>query len=283
MEARKLEFDGKVELLTLDELRQTVKAKEAGIRKSVEHFQVFDDVMEIIDKEGIKINTLPIYASGGANAKRIEIAEKYVGEKALPAWYLDKVSGEVSFPDFDNQETSMKVRIEFCERGITTSVGKLVLVCTNGMTAFKGDIASTYGSNKMGYESLLNNMKIWIHELQEKNDIYNGLIDRMKNVAADAISLESTIGKLQMLAVGQAYCGGEKAPFNIGQVSNFTKSIILQNDEKEINNLWDLYNIGTNIQKPDLMDMSQISNNNYELTQFFMNEYLQEEVLPAQF
>ena len=96
MSTRTLEFKEKAnEILSLDELRLSVKAKEAGINRNLEHYQVFDKVIDLLAKNNINYTPLPIHVSS-SGSKLIEIAEKYVGEKNIKAWYLDKITGVIT-------------------------------------------------------------------------------------------------------------------------------------------------------------------------------------------
>lgn len=277
MSTRTLEFKEKAnEILSLDELRLSVKAKEAGINRNLEHYQVFDKVIDLLAKNNINYTPLPIHVSS-SGSKLIEIAEKYVGEKNIKAWYLDKITGIITLDDMKDNISVPRINIEYNERGINIAFGKHVLICSNGMTAFKGDMFSTFGPEKVHFEKGLEMIKGWILELDKKNKIYDSIISQMNSIDIDYEEIPNIIGSLELKAVEQAYLNGPPAPFNISQISTFSKNILKSSKkDKELNklkNLWDLYNIGTYIQKPEFMDMGTINQNNYLFTKFIIDKY----------
>jgi hypothetical protein len=272
---RVLEFKEKQEVITLDELKLSVTAKAAGVKRQIEHFNIFDDILEKCVKQNYNTLVSPIYVAGGVSAKKIPALEPHVGVNNIQAWYLDKITGTITFPSFNNELTTCKINIEHSDRGLSIAFGKVVLICSNGMTAFRSDIVTTYGEGKLNYNQCLELVEKWLYELPEKNEQYDNLITQMINRPIIKEAIPELIGKLELKAVEQAYCKGDEAPFNISQVSNFSKNIITSyKEEKPITNVWELYNAGTLIQKPNLMDISTINNTNFLLTDFFMKEYL---------
>ena len=274
--SRTLEFKEKHEVLELSELQQTLTAKSVGKKRHLEHFDVFNDLSQILSSTGIDHNLQPITVHGGGCASVFPMAEEKFGEKALEAHYLTKVYGEIKIDTHASHDISNLLRVEYSDRGTTVSFGKMVLVCSNGMTAFRGDILSTYGNDKMPYENILEVVKSWMNELEKKSVAYDNLIGHMmRSPIPDGDALAQLIGKLQQRAVAQAYLNGPQAPLNISQVSNFTKNVMTNYDEnpEDMQSLWDLYNVATNLQKPTLIDSSTISNTNFAMTNFIMDEY----------
>jgi hypothetical protein len=274
MSTKTLEFKEKAnEILSLDELRLSVKAKEAGINRNLEHYQVFDKVIDLLAKNNINYTPLPIHVSS-SGSKLIEIAEKYVGEKNIKAWYLDKITGIITLDDMKDNISVPRINIEYNERGINIAFGKHVLICSNGMTAFKGDMFSTFGSDKVPFEKGLEMIKGWILELDTKNKIYDNLIAQMNTIDINYEEIPNIIGSLELGAVEQAYLNGPPSPFNISQVSTLSRNIIKEMKKgNEFKNVWDLYNLGTWIQKPDQMDMATINQNNYLFTKLIIDKY----------
>jgi len=276
-----LEFkDKRSEVLTLDELKTTLIAEDAGGKLSkalpVDHFKVFDAISDTLNAGNIEHEVSPITVYGGKFAKKVPYVERHLGvENALQAHWLSKVYGEIILPKNGLDGIRSMIRVEYHDRGLSVSYGKHVLVCSNGMTAFRGDILSTYGSNKMDYEHILQIVESWVNKLDEKSEQYNKIITTMMETDVDKSALPKMIGKLQMFAVNQAYLDTTTtAPFNIGQVSSFTKGVLKNLDKEEkLDTVWDLYNVGTMIQKPNQMDLAHISENNFNFTNFICEEY----------
>lgn len=269
-----LEFKDSIEVLTLPELRETIQARDLGRNKQVEHFEVFDNIVSILDKNSVTYNVNPIVIPKYGQTKFIERVEEVHGKGALPALFVNKAFGSIEIPAFRNDETSVEIRIDHHDKGLSVSFGKVVLICSNGITAFRGDTASTFGNGKMKYEQVLELVAGWIANADLKNKQYDNLIFGMKSTPFISETLPEIIGDMQMKAVGQAYCSGPLAPLNISQVSSFTKDILNNQEEvKELKTVWDLYNIGTNLQKPDKMESTNIIATNLALTEYFINKF----------
>jgi len=271
---RKLEFKDKFEQLTLEELNATCKIKNADGKHIVEPQKVFTDVIDLIKQNEIVYDLRPIIAKGGQHALYNTDLIPYVGENNIKAYTLLRTSGIITFPALQDDETTMQIRIDVSERGITMATGKLVLVCTNGMTAFKEDLLSTYGSSKIQYEQALGLVENWIHKMPETNKKYNELIVGLKNTKVNKDAVNNMLGKLLYQAVDANRPGNNFiSPLNVSQVSAFTNAYIEKDDDSEINNGWDLYNLGTNLLKHDNMDMTIIAERNFAFTNFMLKDF----------
>lgn len=271
---RILSFTDKTEVLTIDELYASCKLKNADGKHIVEPHRVYSDTLELMGKHNIGFEILPIIAKGGTHALYNEDLASYIGTpNHIKAYTLLRTSGIITFPEFNNNETTMQLRIDVTERGITLSTGKLVLVCTNGMTAFKGDICATYGQGKIQYDHALQVVENWIMNMRTNSERYDKMIATMKAIPVQQNETQTMIGKLMYQAV-KGNMDNFVAPMNITQVSSFTNSYIekLKNEER-IATVWDLYNIGTDLFKHDTMDMTIIAERNFNFSQFILNDY----------
>ena len=278
---RILNFVDKIEDLSFEELQQTLKTEDAGGKLSkilpAERHQVISEVCEIFDKNGISLEVGNIKAQGGKFAKKVPYIEKQIGvDNVLESYWLQKLSTDLILPSTEDDEgTRSMIKFEYHDRGMTLSYGKNVLVCSNGMVAFRGDVMSTYGNGKMDYSNIKEVLGAWAKTHEEKSSKYISLINQMKEISVNPNEIINMIGKLEMQAVKQAYVSNETlAPFTISQVSAFTKGILNnQKEEQKNESLWDLYNMGTEIQKPEHMEIADISRNNFAFTNFVQQEY----------
>lgn len=268
----------KAEVLTLDELYSSCKLKNADGKHIVEPHRVFADTVELLNKHNITYDMLPIIAKGGTHALYNEDLAGYIGvDHDIRAYTLLRTSGIITMPSYSDNETTMQIRLDVTERGITLSTGKLVLVCTNGMTAFKGDLISTYGQGKIQYEHALQVVENWVQGLEQKNAEYNRLIEKLKAVKVNESSVKTMIGKLMYQAV-DGNINNYVAPLNVTQVSSFTNALIerernTEDDHLNIHTGWDLYNLGTDLFKHDNMDMTIIAERNFAFTNFMMKDF----------
>lgn len=277
METRKLEFKEGIETLTFPELKSTLTALGIGEKSRIEHFQVIEDVCELLDKHNLPFQVDSISVAGNKFAKVFKIAEEKYGEKAVEAHYLTKINAPITIANFENLGTHPQIRIEYHDRGLSVAFGKVVQICSNGMTAWRGDIATTFGKEKMNYDQIKEHVRGWLANFEAKNNQYNDLIRTLINTPTDTAKIINSIGKLEMMAVNQAYGNKELAPLNISQVSQFTKGIIDKWDsEKQLYNItngWDILNLATEHQKPSKVDMATINETNLALCSFFINEF----------
>ncbi len=272
MERKLFEKQEKFEHINYAELNASCKLKNADGKHIVEPQRVFHDILEEINNRNIAYEMLPIVAKGGTHALYNEDLAPYVGENNIRAYTLLRTSGIITFPSFTNEETTMQLRIDVSERGITLSTGKLVLVCTNGMTAFRGDVCTTYGNTKMLYEQALNQTKSWLIQMEEKSNQYDKLISTLKKIEVDKNATETLIGKLLYQAVDANQNNSFLAPLNVTQVSAFTGAYI-EKGHQEIKTGWDLYNLGTDLLKHEHMDMTIIADRNYAFSQFMLKDF----------
>lgn len=255
----------------MPELSQTIKARDIGRKRNIEHFEVLEHIGGLLSKYNLDFEFKPISASKGTMIERVE--EQY-GKNALEAAYLTKVFANIHINNWKSNGISNEIRMNYNEKGMELSFGKVVLVCSNGMTAFRGDVINTYGKDKVSHEQAMELLKSWIITAEEKNKMYDDLIQGMRNQPVIKDVLTELIGDLEILAVKQAYCKGDTAPFNIGQVSSFTRALMDQaEDVKPIETVWDMYNVGTNLFKPNVMQMENIIESNLALTEFIVKKY----------
>lgn len=269
--SRVLEFKEKTETLSLDELKQTIKAKDIG-RTNIEHVDIIEIISEIMDKNGIKYELQPIVATGGKNVAYIERVEEQFGKKSLEASLLNKVFARFKITNFMDALHADEIRFNFNDKGFELAYGKLVLVCTNGATMFRGDTLSNYGKDKLSFDKIKDVFGAWMVGIEEKSTKYIDVINNMQKLSIDSRELIYTIGELQEKAVRQAYLKGPDAPFNIGQVSSFTKAL-LEEESKLPATVWDLYNVGTSIMQPVKMDTENIISSNVEWSEYLINKF----------
>ncbi|HMA68766.1 MAG TPA: hypothetical protein VKN74_02765 [Candidatus Mcinerneyibacterium sp.] len=277
MEQRVLDFKEKIEKLSLDELKSSIQAREiSGYSRTlpVEHFQLWEDILETLDKKNIQYDVQHICAAGGKNARRIKRVEEQIGKDTLGATWLQKLIGKIIIKDLANDESSASLGIAFHDKGIQVSYGQNIIVCNNFSIMNASNTVTTFGKNSFNnYGNFLQVINAWIteHEKLRKSDL--DTIETMKTISIDEHNvMPSIIGKLQMKAVEATYLKGKTAPFNIGQVSTFTKNY-LESKSDNVKNLWELYNHGTNIMKPEIVDISTLQPQIIQFTNFINEEF----------
>lgn len=280
---RTLDFKNNLEVLTLDELSMTQKEDEVGFvsKQRLRHDDFIFDIGRRITSAGLEMEQEPIYIRKGGpstapNANVYPFLEEKWGENALQAHVIRKLVTRINITTMQNKETQASIGIGFNQHGIILAFGQNVFVCSN-MSIWGENVISNYGSSKMGTQEVLARFDDWMAGYEVKRKIDLKIISAMKRREASHKIIPDLIGQMQMAAVRQAYLKGEQAPFNISQITDFTKNYLkrLQNEEQlEIRNIWDLYNIGTRLLRANEMrDLEPIFHQNQVFGNFLMDKF----------
>lgn len=268
-----------VEEIELDDLRRTIKTQDQkGLSKilPIEHYEVFDRVLDTLTSN--KLNAAPdlIYASGGRNAKIIKKVEELMGQDRITeSYWLQKIIGTVSIMDYADGESIAKVAISYTPEGVFLAYGQEVRVCRNMSILGRSNLIDL---SRIGLDKALQIVQAWAITHAEKRALETGKLQSMKSIELIGGDVERAIGKLHKAAVNQAYLDRKiRAPFTIHQLTGFTKGI-MQQDTDSINTLWDLYNVGTAIMRPHESEFSTVLTQNVNWAEFLLKEYDSSEV-----
>ena len=266
------------EELELADLRRTIKMQDQkGLSKilPIEHYEVFDRVIDNLTNNRLNVQPDLVYAAGGRYAKVTKKVEELMGlEKITDSYWLQKVVGSVSIMDYQNDESIAKVAISYSPEGVFLAYGQMIRVCKN---------LSVLGSpnfidlSRIGLDKAMQIVQAWAITHAEKREFEVSTLNRMKGIEVNINDVDRAIGKLHKAAVNQAYLNrGSKAPFTITQLSGFTKGIL--NNQAPISTLWDFYNVGTAIMRPSENEFSTVLQQNVNWSEFLLKEYDSKEV-----
>ena len=263
-----------VEEIGLDDLRRTVLTRDQkGLSKTIpiEHFEVFDRVLDSLSSNRLNVQPDLIYASGGRNAKVISKVEELMGiDKVTEAYWLQKILGTISIMDYADQESIAKIAISFSPDGIFLAYGQEVRICRNMSILGKTNFIDL---SKIGLDKAMQIVNAWAITHEQKRELEMGVFHNMKQIEVNMNHIDRAIGKLHKAAVTQAYINRkDPAPFTIHQLTGFTKGL-LQHGVEPINTLWDLYNVGTSIIRPMDNEFSTALQQNVGWADFLLKEY----------
>ncbi len=275
-------FENNLEVLTLDELGRTQREENVGTAVTkVRHHSFIEDVCEQIDKRSLKPRMDDIYVRKGGpstapNANVYPFLEEQYGKNAIEAHVVRKLVTKVFIDAYNDKLSQSTIGIGFNQHGMILAYGQNVHVCNN-MSIWGENVLSNYGSSKMSSKEMFARFGDWLDAMDEKRKVDQAIIVQLQEMAADHGALPHLIGKMQMAAVRQAYMQGDQAPFNINQVTDFTKNYLKrmkQEDKLEINTMWDVYNIGTRLLRAtDVRDLEPIYHQNQVFGNFIADEY----------
>jgi len=283
MDKRQLFLKEKIEILTLDELKLTVNAKDMGYAsrtRSVSHFQFIEDIMHILTEAGHVGELDHIYCAKSAGTKLIPKIEEELGTKqVLEAFLLDKVTGKIILKQLstNNPELSGSIAFSYHDKGLDLAFGSHVWDCSN-MSIFGENVMHTYGSKKdVNYPRMLEVFSDWCSNLESMHERDLAIINSMKKMTVTGIEMLRFIGKLMVRAVESNMGMKVVAPLNVTSVGEVTRGIIRLKGEKFYEGpdctLWEFYNFMTSVIKGNRTDITTLITDNAAIGNMMVEEY----------
>lgn len=260
----------KVLPISLEVLEQTQTLLEYDGRlpqnQPVKHYEFIHNIQDILSKNYM-IEQEPIFVTNAA-AKRIPILDpEKVGTPA--SWLFQRLVTRINIQgdQFSDAESNANIAIGFTDKGIQVAFGQNVRICSN-QCIFGGRYMSTYGPQRMPFEKMLEVIKEYSHTLPEIREHDLQMLRAMKAVQVNDVQVKELIGDLHLRAVKQAYFNDPTniAPMNVGHVSAFSKHVGQRlpglysglGENAAVTTLYDLYNDGTQIFKPERSEMTTL-------------------------
>lgn len=255
--------------ISLQTLEQTQTLLEYDGRlpasQPIKHYDFIKTIQDIVSKEH-DIVQKPIWVTNAA-AKRIPILDpENIG---IPqSWLFQRLVTRINIQGdhFSDEDTNMNIAIGFTDKGIQVAFGQNVRICSN-QCIFGGRYMSTYGNNKIPYDKMLEVIREYTHSLPAIRKEDTSILNDFKGTFVYGTQIKELIGDMHLRAVKAAYFNDQKhiSPMNIGQVSAFSKTIGLRSadlynsDSQNVClNLYDLYNDGTQLFKPDTSEITSL-------------------------
>ena len=277
--------DNPVEILTLPELKLSVDETATNGRpfNGITHYDLFEELGNIATRHNEKFEYENLYVTDSTNKVMPGVAcfphlEEQYGKNALQASLLRRVVGSIGFSNYDDGDTNCRLAVNFHQKGIEICYGMNVRVCSN-LSIFGGTHIMSYGNEGMPLQQMFQVYENWVQKLGDfrNNDLF--MMEQMKSTfLPPGDSYKTLIGKLSVLAVQQAYIDSKTvSPMNIAQHSAFTKAFLKEYgpSPEEAVNVWELYNIVTNLLKPGTMNSEVILKQSTAAGKFFVDEYME--------
>jgi len=284
---RKLDFQvNKVEELSLIELGQTASERNAGGTPvyGVEHHELFNMILGKLSHLGVEHEVQPLYAAdGGAKslpgAMRLPYLEETFGERSLQSWLLRRLIGTIHLMHMADKVSIGSLGVSFHQNGIQISYGQNIIACRNMSIMGTKNVISTYGDeyNKIGsIDKMIEVVGDWVtdHEVKRTKDLQ--IFENMRAIPMDYPQTCELIGEMSVIRIGKDVLHTNKNyALNQGQISKFTENYVkkYRNNPEDVNNLWKLYNMGTEFHKPGETDITLIMPNNVTLSDFMIKKY----------
>lgn len=302
------EFDGKgndVQEIEMLMLNRSIRRESglAGIRSiPVQFWKLFASILVMIEEADLNYERKPIWVQNNSSKAYLTDEEKKAGftQKRAPInrWRFDKIISTIQLPNIVEGQNegvanarNAAIGLTLNKEGLTVAFGMNVHACTN-FNVLGGTIMRSYGSatrDSMSWELMEIRLKTWIQNINQIWSVQNDIMNIMKGREIHSENaIYDVIGGLYEGAIRQAYLKGDPMPFNTHELSHFVRESILQRDEEEkLSTVWDLYNWGTSIMKPGIVDIGEIADNSnmwadYLLKRFELDYTSYEEVVEGE-
>jgi hypothetical protein len=284
--------EDKIQTITRDELQMSIRRESglAGIRNiPVQYWTLYSILLTALEEHKLNFTEKDIIVQANSSRAYLTDLEKSAGydNKRAPInrWRFDKIISTIQLPnimagsggpaeDVRNAAIGLTVNKE----GIMVSFGMNLHVCENfnvlGGTCLR---SYTYGKEEgLAWELMLHKIKGWIKNINQIWTVQNSIMKTMKEftLPVDIAVIEELVGDLYLAAIKQAYFKGGYTPFDTHELSNFVKEMIQsRKNEETLATVWDVYNWGTSIMKPGIVDIGEIANNSSMWSDYLLNRF----------
>lgn len=288
------EPDQNVKEVTINQLKQSIRVEGKHGRvlatRPVQSWDVLLYILSLMNESEVNHQMEHIYVQKRNSFPMINDVDKkelgYSRENCpINKWMFDKIATSFLVPNIGNDLVGARIGMSFNDEGIQIAFGMNVKVCSN-FAIMGGQIMSTFkrGSNEsLSWQSIEITLKEWIRTLDQKMKVEMDLMNRMiETPIEDPAIIDRVIGGLYKRAIDQAYGSKTLAPFDTAGMSQFTQNVLKANGgirDHEFNaaagihNVWDLYNYGTNVMKPGMVDIAEIQTSSFLFADHLFNEF----------
>lgn len=287
--------EDKIQSITRDQLAMSIRRESgiAGIRDiPVQYWMLYQILLNTLEENSLNYNQQDIIVQANSSKAYLTDIEKAAGydNKRAPVnrWRFDKIISTIQLPNIaagsgENAENMRNAAIGLTvnKEGIMVSFGMNLHVCDN-FNVLGGTCLRSYkifGAEGLPWDLMLHKIKLWIANINQIWTVQNEIMHQMNSyvLPIDIAIIEELIGDLYLAAIKQAYFKGDYTPFDTHELSNFAKEMIqARRTEDKLASVWDVYNWGTSIMKPGIVDIGEIANNSnmwadYLIKRFEMN------------
>lgn len=283
----------KVQVLTLDQLKRTIKENRGDDRTcphGIYHFDLIQQVMDMCADHGYNAEVYDLFATNNRDKQTPGVSlnpemEKQYGERAVEAHTLRRVYANIRLTNFDTEELTTNMAVAYTQRGLQIGFGRNVKVCHNQCMLGKGRFVSDYlahsQSAKLTLDGMMQTVKNWLTDAEHLMITDDKVIEQMKKSLLTAEQLFTTIGMLKVLRV-QNDTNIKKIrrhlndiyPLSDTQLTKFTELLLEKQVELGRVTAWDFYNCATELYKPGTADNSLILPQNLSMMEFMRQQEL---------
>lgn len=257
--------------------------------RPVQSWNIIGYILSLLVQSGVNHTMEHIYVQKRNSFPMINDQDKKLGYSRemcpINKWLFDKIAVSFLIPNIGNDLVGGRIGMSFNEDGIQIAFGMNVKVCSN-FAIMGGEIMSTFKRGLIepySWQSMEIQLKDWVSNLDQKMKVEMDLMMRMiEREIKDPSVIDRVIGGLYKRAIDQAYGTKAIAPFDTYGMSNLVQNILKRNPsvrdhtfnaDADIRNVWDLYNYGTQIMKPGMVDIADIQNSSFLYADYLFDEF----------
>lgn len=294
-----LSFDKeKVQIITLDQLRNTQRETAAGNARQplmgIFHFDLIDRILDMCQKRGLNPEIYDMFAAHNKDGKMPGVTlnqglEQVYGERNIKAHTLRRVFTNIRLKDFDTDELTTNLAVSFTQKGIQVGMGPNVKICHNQcMLGAKDSYAVTFADgwakkeDKLDIPQLIDKVGTWLDNVGYHAEADQKTIGTMKSMHLRPGQLTSIIGDLNRERIAHDSSSPliHKSgiyPLSQTQINDVTEELMKKEAEQQDMTAWDVYDTSTFQYKPiyrgKVMDMPNIMPQNAAMMDFMRKEF----------
>lgn len=273
-----------VESMSLETLKRTHKENDIYGRpvRGIYHYQVIDNITAICEKYNLNYEVEEIFAAQNRNKNQPGVVilpqvEEQFGTKAVEAHVLRRVYTTIQIKDWETDELTTTLAIAYHQDGIQVAIGPCVKICHNQCVLGAQRSATNYGQGKVSTEEIFSKVDEWLKNFEAEMNEDREKIKRLKSTVISAEQIYIIIGLLTATRV--AHDSKDKRlsakvdtyPLNQAQISVFTEDLLKLHEEKAQITAWDVYNVATELYKPQKADFPTLIPQNVAFADMITN------------
>lgn len=280
----------KVQELSLDQLKRTVKENRGDDRTcphGIYHFALVQQILDMCAEHGYNAEVYDLFATNNRDKQtpgvslNPEIEAKY-GERAVEAHTLRRIYANIRLKDFDTDEVTTNLAVAYTQKGIQIGFGRNVRICHNQCFLGGGRFVSDYQCRKDTPKATLQGMLQTVGTLLTNAENItiedDATIERMKASILSAEQIYTILGMLMSIRVAHDTSvksirySGEVYPLNQAQLSQFTENLLVTQKKEGRITAWSFYNAATDLYKPQSAETNMIMPQNLSMIEFMRQQ-----------
>lgn len=286
-----LDFEkNKVQALTLDQLKRTIKENRGDDRTcphGIYHFTLIQQILDMCAEHGYDAEVYDLFATNNRDKQTPGVSlnpemEQRYGERAVEAHTLRRVFANIRLKDFDTDEVTTNLAVVYTQKGLQLGFGRNVIVCHNqtmlGADRFVSDYTCRKGYMKQSLDGMMKTVGTWLTNAENLVIEDDRTIERMKSSILTAEQIYTILGMLMSIRVAHdttiksIHYAGEVYPLNQAQLSRFTENLLLKQKQEGRITAWSFYNAATDLYKPVSAETNNILTQNISMLEFMREQ-----------